>query len=340
MRRTATAVLAGGPYSRWHNSNDLELLRYASQSEWDDTITPTSESAMNSAPAQPLGLSSSDSVQPPAATVTGRRKSNARAKQKSKQAEQANVVIDLGASIIPICTPGTGTPPPQPPQSYASSSSLTRSDFDMGASSRAEEEEEEYLAAAIVGKRSRARSISSQHSMRWPISPPVTSPNTSTSELPVFTTTTKRAREGREPVRRKRRKTTSSSISTSTRGGEDEAISLVPIIKPPRERQPPRRKGWKGWVMVSDTEGSDTERQATPPVIILEKRTRSGRDFDQELPLVQRRARSRASTRTESLAPPIIGNCHLMALRGRFLYFFRVLCLLRDRYIYLLCAFA
>ncbi|KAG8690245.1 hypothetical protein FRC11_012940 [Ceratobasidium sp. 423] len=302
MRRTATAVLAGGPYSGWQSPNELELLKYAFQSQWDDTTTPT-ESAMSSAAAQPLGLSSSDSAQTPSTTTTGRRKSNARGKPKSKQAEYPKAVIDLGASIIPICAPGTGTPPPEPPQSYASSSSLTRSDFDTGASSRVdEEEEEEYLAAAVVGKRSRARSISSQHSTRLPISPPVTSPNTSTSELPLFTPT-KRAREGREPIRRKRRKTTSSMLSTSTRGEENEAVSLVPIVKLPKERQPPRRKGWKGWIMVSDTEGSDTERPATPPVI-LEKRTRSGRDFDQELPLVQRRARSRASTRTESVAPP------------------------------------
>ncbi|KAL5636293.1 hypothetical protein ACGC1H_004943 [Rhizoctonia solani] len=307
MRRTATTVLAGGPCSGWHNPSDLELLKLDSGPQWDDTATLISESAMNSAAAQPLRFSSSESAQTPPIATTGRRKSNARAKQKPKQAEPAKAVIDLGASIIPICAPGTGTPPPQPPQSYASSSSLTRLDFDTGASSRVDEEEEEYLTAAMVGKRSRARSISSQHSTRLPISPPVTSPNTSTSELPIFTHSSKRAREGRESVRRKRRKTTSSMVSTSTRAGDDEAVSLIPIIKPvkpPREREPPRRKGWKGWVMVSDTEGSDTERPDTSPVVILDKRTRSGRDFDQELPPVQRRARSRASTRTESVAPP------------------------------------
>ncbi|EUC65961.1 hypothetical protein RSOL_504090 [Rhizoctonia solani AG-3 Rhs1AP] len=305
MRRTATTVLAGGPCSGWHNPSDLELLKLDSEPQWDDTATLISESAMNSAAAQPLRFSSSESTQTPTIATTGRRKSNARAKQKLKQAEPVKAVIDLGASIIPICAPGTGTPPPQPPQSYASSSSLTRLDFDTGASSRVDEEEEEYLTAAMVGKRSRARSISSQHSTRLPISPPVTSPNTSTFELPLFTPTSKRAREGRESVRRKRRKTTSSMVSTSTRG--DEAVSLGPIVKPvkaPREREPPRRKGWKGWVMVSDTEGSDTERPDTSPVVILDKRTRSGRDFDQELTLVQRRARSRASTRTESVAPP------------------------------------
>ncbi|CAE7100436.1 unnamed protein product [Rhizoctonia solani] len=307
MRRTATTVLAGGPYSGWLNPSNLELLKFDSQSQWDDTTTPISESALNSAAAQPLGLSPPDSAQIPTVATTGRRKSNARAKQKPKQPEPAKAVIDLGASIIPICAPGTGTPPPQPPQSYASSSSLTRSDFDTGASSRVDEEEEEYLTAAMVGKRSRARSISSQHSTRFPISPPVTSPNTSISELPIMTSALKRAREGREPVRRKRRKTTSSMVSTSTRGGEDEAVFLMPMrepVKQPREREPPRRKGWKGWVMVSDTEGSDAERSSTPPVVILEKRTRSGRDFDQELLPVQRRARSRASARTESVAPP------------------------------------
>ncbi|KAF8693207.1 hypothetical protein RHS03_08402, partial [Rhizoctonia solani] len=302
MRRTATAVLAGGPRAGWHNPYDLELLRTASEFSADDNPAPT-ESALNSAAAQPLGLSSSDSAQAHTATTTGRRKSNARGRQKPKQIEQTNAVIDLGASIIPICTPGTGTPPP-PPRSYASSSSLTRSDFDTGASSRMEEdeEEEEYFTAAMVGKRSRALSITSQHSTRLPISPPVTSPNTSMYELPILTPAVKRAREGREPVRRKRRKTTSSTVSTSTRGGEDEAVSVVPLIKPPQEKRPPGRKGWKGWVMVSDTEGSDNERPDVPP-IILEKRTRSGRDFDQELPPVQRRARSRASTRTDSVAP-------------------------------------
>jgi hypothetical protein len=303
MRRTATTVLAGGPRAGWHNPYDLEALRTAPDLSADDRTAPP-ESVLHSAAAQPLGLSSSDSAQAHTATTTStsRRKSNARARQRPKQTEQSTTVIDLGASIIPICTPGTGTPPP--PQSYASSSSLTRSDFDTGASSRMEEdeeEEEEYLTA-IVGKRSRARSITSQQSTRLPISPPVTSPNTSTYELPISTPAIKRAREGREPVRRKRRKTTSSTVSTSTRGGEEEAVSLVTLIKHPQEKQPPQRKGWKGWVMVSDTEGSDNERPDMPPVI-LEKRTRSGRDFDQELPPLQRRARSRASTRTDSVAP-------------------------------------
>ncbi|KAH7318828.1 hypothetical protein B0J17DRAFT_773244 [Rhizoctonia solani] len=254
MRRTATTVLAGGPYSGWHNPDELDLLKFDSQSRWDDTATPI-ESAVNPAAAQPLGLSSFDSTQTTAATTTGRRKSNARAKQKPKQAEQAKAVIDLGASIIPICAPGTGTPPPQPLKSYASSSSLTRSDFDTGASSRMDEEEEEYLAAAIVGKRSRARSISSQHSTRLPISPPVTSPNASASELPNINPFTKRAREGREPVRRKRRKTTSSTVSTSTRGGEDEAVFLVPIINQPSHlgngNRPTERDGKDGsWLAI------------------------------------------------------------------------------------------
>lgn len=349
MRRTATAVLAGG--IGWYEPQDLVTLRSAPTAP---SPALSASATLPAAPSQPLRDANNDSLGSdalPASRRNGPAKGGARAKGKGKP-PALNRPVDMGVSIRPICKPGTGTPSPspepssppphshaaRPPHSYASSSSSLsfsfapersisvarnprRSDFDTGAS-RADIED----AAANVGKRSRSPSQSQR--IRLPITPPVTSPYTSQSELPGLapllapTSKPKRARDGREAVRRKRRKT------GATRG---EAVDLVPdaapapaqfqdervdaAVHPPppptkSPRQPPRRKGWKGWVMVSDTEGSDAERPATPPVVILEKRTRSGRDFEQDLPPVNRRARSTASARsarTESVAPPSSG---------------------------------
>lgn len=361
MRRTATAVLAGG--FGWYEPHDPVSLRTdlpAPSPALSDSIALSS--------ATPHGLdnhlvSDSASAHRRNAPVHHSR-GGARAKAKAKAAGPSRPV-DLGVSIIPVCHPGTGTPSPpperlldpepelpspldhhprlgRPPHSYASSSSSLSfdrsvsvarpprmSDFDMGAPCAASD-----TAAAIVGKRSRGPSQSQRTQL--PISPPVTSPNTSQSELPGSMASlptlamsfglqdkSKRAREGREAGRRKRRKTGPTRGETSPASGPLSALdtsshaehvdpaavrpTLPPATKPPRE--PPRRKGWKGWVIVSDTEGSDTERPTTPPVVILEKRTRSGRDFDQEA-RQSRRAPSRASTRSvraDSVAPTSSG---------------------------------
>lgn len=347
IRRTATNVLAGD-YG-WHEPEDLLALRVGPSPSPALSASLSLPTPVLAAPEPPIVLRDAniDNTQ-----LGGRRAAKApRGKGKAKTADPARPV-DMGVSIIPICAPGTGTPSPSPeppsppphphprrppPVSYASTSSSIsapillaavprRSDFEAGAQRVA------GAAAATVGKRSRGPSQSQRQ--RHPISPPVTSPNTSQSELPPgpsngvedmgtapASAPVKRAREGREAPRRKRRK-------TETRG---EAVVVVPASAPasaPAQakgqsgpvvdvavRKPPaRRKGWKGWVMVSDTEGSDTERPKTPPVTILEKKTRSGRDFDQDAPRVTRRGRSTVSLGRDSVArstaPPssVIGS--------------------------------
>ncbi|KAG8696141.1 hypothetical protein FRC09_008705 [Ceratobasidium sp. 395] len=345
-RRTATTVLAGN--HGWLEFDDILALRTNKPA-----LDPSTSASATSQPilpplSQPLLRDTNDdnaapaSAAPPSSTTTSRRNTitattapstvpakGGRGKGKAKP-PPASRPVDMGVSIIPICTPGTGTPSPEPeppsppphphprrpPLSSASTSSGVSSsiaggpDFDAGAQRAAGSR----AAGVTVGKRSRGPS-QSQHNPQFPISPPVTSPNTSTSELPPAsaltcvpplpppTNRTKRAREGREAQRRKRRK-------TETRGQAPPLAVAHPqgehvddaVRKQAPSRAPARRKGWKGWIMVSDTEGSDAERAATPPVVVLQKKTRSGRDFDQDLPpRVNRRGRSTVSVGTESV---------------------------------------
>ncbi|QRV86868.1 hypothetical protein RhiJN_14886 [Ceratobasidium sp. AG-Ba] len=233
-RRTATTVLAGN-YG-WFDCEDLLALH-------TDKATPDSSAVSESSAPQ-------SAVQPPVtsqpilqetnherrtssagATATTSTAKGGRGKAKAKAAPSVTRPVDMGVSIIPICSPGTGTPRPspeppsppphphrRPPHSFASTSSASgRPDFDAGAQRAVED----TPAGATVGKRSRRPSQSQRP--RLPISPPVTSPNTSTSELPpltgvselddiasrltITTAGTKRTRNGREIVRRKRRKT-------------------------------------------------------------------------------------------------------------------------------------
>ncbi|QRV86867.1 hypothetical protein RhiJN_14885 [Ceratobasidium sp. AG-Ba] len=324
-RRTATTVLAGN-YG-WFDCEDLLALH-------TDKATPDSSAVSESSAPQ-------SAVQPPVtsqpilqetnherrtssagATATTSTAKGGRGKAKAKAAPSVTRPVDMGVSIIPICSPGTGTPRPspeppsppphphrRPPHSFASTSSASgRPDFDAGAQRAVED----TPAGATVGKRSRRPSQSQRP--RLPISPPVTSPNTSTSELPpltgvselddiasrltITTAGTKRTRNGREIVRRKRRKTETRGEAPPVAVKKEEHVENAV-----RRRAPAQRKGWKGWVMVSDTEASDAERGDTPPVVILDRKTRSGRDFDQDLaPRVNRRGRSTASARSGSVA--------------------------------------
>ncbi|KAG9124235.1 hypothetical protein FRC07_012326 [Ceratobasidium sp. 392] len=306
-------------------------------SQSQPVLRDTNDDMTASAPQPPAGPTGRRGTVTATSAPSTAPAKGGRGKTKTKPPPVARPV-DMGVSIIPICAPGTGTPSPspeppsppphphprRPPQSSASTSSGVSSsiagggrlDFDAGAQRAAGTNR---AAGATVGKRSRGPSQSQHQYPPLPISPPVTSPNTSNSELPPFpgangvtrpptsapppTNGTKRAREGREAQRRKRRK-------TETRGEvppvavKDPQVEHVgdAVRKQAPSRAPARRKGWKGWVMVSDTEGSDAERAATPPVVILEKKTRSGRDFDQDiLPRVNRRGRSTVSVGTESV---------------------------------------
>ncbi|KAG8737388.1 hypothetical protein FRC10_008266 [Ceratobasidium sp. 414] len=340
-RRTATTVLAGN--HGWLEFDDLPALR-------TNKPTPEPSSSASAAPQLALptpsqaSLRDADDTAVPAAAPTGRRGTvtatisaapakGGRGKGKAK-APPVSRPVDMGVSIIPICAPGTGTPTPspeppsppphphprRPPQSFASTSSgvsstitlsaAGRPDFDAGAQRVAGN-----TAGATVGKRSRGPSHSQRP--RFPISPPVTSPNTSTSELPSAsgpgrgappaapppTKGAKRAREGREAQRRKRRKTEARGEAPPVAAKDPQGEHVGDAVwKQAPSRAPARRKGWKGWVMVSDTEASDAERADTPPVVIMERKTRSGRDFDQEiLPRVTRRGRSTVSIGTESV---------------------------------------
>ncbi|KAG9099258.1 hypothetical protein FRC06_005455 [Ceratobasidium sp. 370] len=344
-RRTATTVLAGN--HGWLEFDDLLALRTNKPMPEPSSSAPTASQLALPPSSQPGLRDTDDDAAVPASAPAGRRGTDTatttsaapakggRGKGKAK-APPVSRPVDMGVSIIPICAPGTGTPSPspeppsppphphlrRPPQSFASTSSgvsstitlsaAGRPDFDAGAQRVAG-----GTAAATVGKRSRGPSQSQRP--RLPISPPVTSPNTSTSELPsapgldrgppltaapLPTKGTKRAREGREVQRRKRRKTETrgEAPSVAAKNPQGEHVGDA-VRKQAPSRVPARRKGWKGWVMVSDTEGSDAERADTPLVVILDKKTRSGRDFDQEiLPRVTRRGRSTVSVGTESVA--------------------------------------
>ncbi|KAF8602792.1 hypothetical protein BDV93DRAFT_523889 [Ceratobasidium sp. AG-I] len=337
IRRTATSVLAGN-YG-WHEPDDLLALQAVPSPSPALSASLPLPTPVLAAPQPPIVLR--DTNIDNNTQLGGRRAAKApRGKGKTKAILPERTPVDMGVSIIPICAPGTGTPSPSPeppsppphphprrppPASYASTSSsisnpivlARRSDFEAGAQRVAGA----GAAAATVGKRSRGPSQSQRQ--RHPISPPVTSPNTSQSELPPgpsngvgrmasapASAPAKRTREGREAPRRKRRKTESR--------GEAVAAVMVPASVPASApahgkeqsgqgldaavRRPAQRKGWKGWVMVSDTEGSDADRPNTPPVTILEKKTRSGRDFDQEGQRVTRRGRSTVSVGAESAA--------------------------------------
>ncbi|KAG8701097.1 hypothetical protein FRC08_004284 [Ceratobasidium sp. 394] len=346
-RRTATTVLAGN--HGWLELDDLLALRTNKPTPEPSSSASATPQLALPLPSQPVLRDADDDNAASAPTPTGRRGTitattsavpakGGRGKGKAK-APPVSRPVDMGVSIIPICAPGTGTPSPspeppsppphphprRPPQSFASTSSgvsstitlsaAGRPDFDAGAQRVAG-----ATAGATVGKRSRGPSQSQRP--RLPISPPVTSPNTSTSELPSAsgpgpgrgalppavpppTKGAKRAREGREAQRRKRRKTETRGevppVAVKDPHPQGEHVGDA-VRKQAPSRAPARRKGWKGWVMVSDTEGSDVERADTPPVVILEKKTRSGRDFDQEvLPRVTRRGRSTVSVGTESV---------------------------------------
>lgn len=338
IRRTATSVLAGN-YG-WHEPDDLLALRAAPSPSPALSASLSLPTPALVAPQPPIVLR--DTNIDNNTQSGGRRAAKApRGKGKPKAVYLERTPVDMGVSIIPICAPGTGTPSPSPeppsppphphprrppPASYASTSSslsapivlARRSDFEAGAQRVAGT----GSAAATVGKRSRGPSQSQRQ--RHPISPPVTSPNTSQSELPAgpshdvrdtvsapVSAPAKRAREGREAPRKKRRKTESRGEAVVAVTVPVSAPASAPVLEKEQfgqgveravRRPPAGRKGWKGWVMVSDTEGSDTERPKTPPVTILEKKTRSGRDFDQEAPRVTRRGRSTVSIGAESTA--------------------------------------